>query len=144
MLSGFKDVIPEHAASILEVQDVVHLLIGVGDISVDDWATHTDYHGFAPDAPQISWFWRLIAAHDQSWRTKLFKFASGLSRVPVGGFEALPLRFQLVRSFESESRLPTTHTCFFQLVFPAYTSYEQMTARFEQAVSGGCGWFGME
>lgn len=29
-----------------------------GDISIEDWKTHTNYNGYEESDPQISWFWK--------------------------------------------------------------------------------------
>lgn len=53
---------------------------------------------------------------------------------------SLQLRFTLDEG--DISRFPSSHTCFSQLVFPAYTSPDQLKQAFDTAMDGSVG-FGL-
>lgn len=62
---GFADILAEgkHRESLfeyLELGDLDWMLHGSGsDISIEDWKSHTDYHGYRKTDPQIVWFWEV-------------------------------------------------------------------------------------
>lgn len=77
--------------------------------------------------PQVAWFWRFVRSLSLTERALLLKFSTGQSRLPVGGFQRLDPRFQLLRvPYSRNMPLPQAATCFHQLKLPAYPSYEDL------------------
>jgi len=66
---------------------------------------------------------------DQS-KVLLF-FWTSVKYLPVEGFRGLASRLYIYRSLEPGDRLPSSHTCFFRLCFPAYLSMAVMKERLE-------------
>lgn len=98
-------------------------------ISVDDWKAHTEYHGFKETDDQISWFWKIVENMTAEQRNVLLFFWTSIKHLPVEGFSGLASRLYVYRSSESFDRLPSSHTCFYRLCFPAYPSSDVMQDR---------------
>lgn len=103
------------------------LVSGVGVIDAARWEQHSTYCGYRSTSPQIEWFWRFVRSLSATERALLLKFCTGQSRLPVGGFESLSPRFQVVwLPFERNQPMPQAATCFHQLKLPCYPSYEEL------------------
>ncbi|KAI3715000.1 hypothetical protein L6452_21963 [Arctium lappa] len=63
---GFFDIVGEEIIQrmcfgSLELKDFDGMLHGSeNDISIEDWKTHIDYHGYLQTGPEICWFWKII------------------------------------------------------------------------------------
>ena len=64
-------------------------------------------------AAAVADFFGALEAMDEEMRRKVLHFATGLRRLPPGGFARLtpPFTLQLLGE-ESRGRLPVAHTCF--------------------------------
>jgi E3 ubiquitin-protein ligase HUWE1 len=114
-LSGFHEIIPKDLVRIFNEQELELLISGLPDIDIDDWRNNTEYQNYTLNAPQIQWFWRAVRSFTQEERAKLIQFATGTSKVPLGGFAQLQgstgiQKFQIHKEFSSNTRLPSAHT----------------------------------
>jgi E3 ubiquitin-protein ligase HUWE1 len=102
----------------------VELLIsGTPDVDVDEWRASTEYHGYTGADTAIVWWWRALKSFNREERAKVLSFATGTSRVPLGGFGELQgvqgvQKFSIHRAYGASDRLPQAHTCmlFFALL----------------------------
>lgn len=112
---------------LLCLQDLDWMLHGnEGELSVDDWKAHTKYQGFKETDAQISWFWEVVGRMSPEQKKTLLFFWTSIKYLPIEGFGGLPSRLYIYKAFEPIDHLPTSHTCFFQLCFPAYPSISVM------------------
>lgn len=147
------------------------LISGTPDIDVDEWRAATEYNGYASSDPVIVWWWRALKSFNREERAKVLSFATGTSRVPLGGFVDLQgvqgvQRFSIHRAYGDPSRLPQAHTCaykhfyagildgpdtyrtifmhtgFNQIDLPQYTSYEMLRQQLLLAINEGGEGFG--
>ncbi|KAM3749160.1 hypothetical protein ACB098_05G161500 [Castanea mollissima] len=115
----------------LELEDLDWMLHGSKTaICVDDWKAHTEYNGYKETDPQILWFWKIVGQMSAEQRKVLLFFWTSVKYLPVDGFRGLASRLYIYRSTESHDRLPSSHTCFYQLCFPPYPSMAVMQDRF--------------
>ena len=89
---------------------------GIGEIDVHDWQTHTDVVGFASADGSgrrvIEWFWTVVYRLTREEKALLLKFATGHSRLPVGGFGKLSPRFCLQQiNYRASMSLPMVSVC---------------------------------
>ena len=94
------------------------LISGTPDIDVDEWRSATEYNGYTSSDPVIVWFWRALKSFNREERAKVLSFATGTSRVPLGGFVELQgvqgtQRFSIHKAYGDTDRLPSAHTCEF-------------------------------
>ncbi|KAG1159830.1 hypothetical protein G6F37_004533 [Rhizopus arrhizus] len=139
-LEGFHEIIPSSLISIFNEQELELLISGLPDIDIDDWKANTVYQGYNFQSPQIQWFWRAVRSFDEEERAKLLQFATGTSKVPLGGFSALQgsnglQKFQIHKEFSDINRLPSAHTCFNQIDLPQYQNYEDLRRNLFKAIS---------
>lgn len=89
-LEGFELFVPHSLICIFDEFELELLMSGVPDLCVHDWETNTCYgEGVSRETPLIDWFWDLIAKLSDRERALLLQFASGSSRLPIGGFKNL-------------------------------------------------------
>ncbi|TQD86710.1 hypothetical protein C1H46_027733 [Malus baccata] len=114
----------------LELEDLDWMLHGSESaISVDDWKAHTDYNGYKETDPQILWFWKIVGKMSAEQKKVLLFFWTSVKYLPVEGFRGLASRLYIYKSSEADSRLPSSHTCFYRLCFPPYPSKAVMKSR---------------
>jgi E3 ubiquitin-protein ligase HUWE1 len=86
-------------------------LSGEGDIDFNDWKMNTNYEeGYSADHPSIKAFWKYVEELDNEQRVKLYYFATGSTRLPLGGFKELKPKFTITQVTRSTDSLPTAHT----------------------------------
>jgi len=139
LLEGFWDVIPKGLVqnSRLNAQELEMLVVGVPGLDVDEWQHFSSCQGTR--AAEISgWLFAWLHAQSQERRATLLAFATGSSRLPIGGWSAITLpRFQhkFLISIEGDiSALPSAHTCFNILVLPPVNSSRQLQEKLELAL----------
>ncbi|AOA69338.1 E3 ubiquitin-protein ligase [Komagataella phaffii] len=147
-LIGFHEIIPKDLVAIFGDQELELLISGLPDIDVDDWKANAVYENYSPSSIQIQWFWRAVRSFDVEERAKLLQFATGTSKVPLGGFKELTgvdgvSKFSIHRDYGSTDRLPSSHTCFNQIDLPEYESYETLRGSLLLAVTEGHEGFGL-
>ena len=79
----------------------------------------------------VEWFWEIWASFSAENQGNMLKFITGSNRVPIDGLDP-PMTVTL--SDKSPDNLPTTHSCFNQIVLPHYISREQMQEKMAYAV----------
>ena len=103
--------------------------------------------GHARAREVLEWFWSAVEALPHEQRARLMQFASGSSRLPVGGFDALRPRFVITLQPTTEAGkrapLPSAHTCFNELVLPAYETRELLFEKVFAVTVFDIGGFGM-
>lgn len=134
---GFADILSnskfqQYFFQSLDLEDLDWMLHGSEDtISVEDWKAHTEYNGYKDTDIHISWFWEIVERMTADQRKVLLFFWTSVKYLPVEGFRGLASRLYIYRSLEPGDRLPSSHTCFFRLCFPAYSSIAVMKDRLE-------------
>ncbi|KAH9935552.1 uncharacterized protein B0H18DRAFT_1082292 [Fomitopsis serialis] len=147
LLAGFYEIIPKDLISIFNEQELELLISGTPDIDVDEWRAATEYNGYTSSDPVIVWWWRALKSFNREERAKVLSFATGTSRVPLGGFTELQgvqgvQRFSIHRAYGDADRLPQAHTCFNQIDLPQYSSYEMLRQQLLLAINEGGEGFG--
>ncbi|EGN99872.1 hypothetical protein SERLA73DRAFT_88605 [Serpula lacrymans var. lacrymans S7.3] len=147
LLAGFYEIIPKDLITIFNEQELELLISGTPDIDVDEWRAATEYNGYTSSDPVIVWWWRALKSFNREERAKVLSFATGTSRVPLGGFVDLQgvqgvQRFSIHRAYGDSDRLPQAHTCFNQIDLPQYSSYEMLRQQLLLAINEGGEGFG--
>lgn len=80
-------------------------------------------NGFSPQHKLIVAFWEIVLEDwDDDKRRRLLTFATGTDRAPVNGLRSM--KFSIVKDNENkegDQKLPTSHTCFNQILLPDYS-----------------------
>ncbi|KAJ6625623.1 hypothetical protein B0H10DRAFT_1782772 [Mycena sp. CBHHK59/15] len=140
--TGFYEIIPKDLITIFNEQELELLISGTPDIDVDEWRAATEYNGYTSSDPNIVWWWRALKSFNRDERAKVLSFATGTSKVPLGGFTDLQgvqgvQRFSIHRAYGGSDRLPQAHTCFNQIDLPQYSSYDMLRQQLLLAIIEG-------
>ena len=73
---------------------------------------------------QLEIFWNVIESFDPTQKQRFLKFAYGFDRLPTGGAKFKLQKMVASESVNADSLLPKSHTCFFSLALPEYSSAE--------------------
>ena len=77
-----------------------------------------------PTDPVIVHFWRAMENLTQEERSQFIRFVWGRSRLPLKGRPS-PQTFKIQRmGGVSDETLPVTHTCFYSIELPEYSTEE--------------------
>jgi len=104
-------------------------------IDLLDWEENTLYKGaYNKDHEVIKWFWEILAEFTQKELSNLLLFATGASRVPLGGFEVLESNGGTIYKFtieyiaytNNQKNFIKAHTCFNRIDMPCYPNKEEL------------------
>ena len=97
------------------------------------------YDGYESSDRIIQEFWEVVHELSLEEQAKLLGFATGSARSPIGGLAEL--RMIVTKSTNTE-QLPTSHTCFNQLILPEYASKKVLKEKILIAITHATG-FGL-
>lgn len=131
-------------AEILTPDDLEQLICGQRSLDFNELKNYCIYaNGFTPTSNLVKWFWEIVLEEwNDEQRRALLSFATGSDRAPVNGLKAM--KFYLIKDMENTNdlKLPTSHTCFNQLVVPDYSSKDILRAKLLAAIENSTG-FGL-
>lgn len=78
-------------------------------------------------------FFAMLCEMDNEFRLRILRFWTGLRCLPLSGFNSLSLNI-VVNTTLSRERLPTSQTCSYTLIMPAYGDLREMRDKFTTAV----------
>lgn len=111
------------------------ILCGQPYVDVEDWKDHTQYRGkFNAKHKVVKWFWDRMASLNQEELSRFLQFATGTSRVPIGGFASLESNRGEISHFcivqvpyvNTGSNYIKAHTCFNRIDLPMYPNEKQL------------------
>mmetsp|Transcript_15912 Transcript_15912/g.26674 ORF Transcript_15912/g.26674 Transcript_15912/m.26674 type:complete len:445 (-) Transcript_15912:1914-3248(-) len=133
---GLFQVIPAPAlCSLFDENELELLICGLPSIDVRDLKANTQYlGGYTAYSPQIRWFWEIVGAYSSEQKAKLLQFITGTTKVPPGGFANRKVTIIGI-DLHNPHRLPSSATCFDQLLLPRYKDRSTLAARLLTAVN---------
>jgi E3 ubiquitin-protein ligase NEDD4 len=104
----------------------------------DDWAKFTTYRGYKSNDKVIQWFWKCVRSWPVARKSRLLRFATGTTRIPIYGFGDLrgpggPLRFTIEKAGDPK-QLPKSHTSFIRIDLPPYKNYASLEQNLTLAI----------
>ena len=129
------------------------LLNGRPFIDTEEWKSFTDYkEPYNENHRVIKWFWEILSELNQNELSNLLLFATGSSRVPLGGFAELESNNGIISRFNIESipykytakNFIKAHTCFNRIDLPIFTNKEELKKSIRFVVENQVWGFGME
>ena len=148
---GFFQLMPSNKINIFTVEELDLLIGGVKDIDVELLQNVCIYKGGYENIDveknsSVNYFWDILKEMELEMKRKVLRFITGTTRIPLDGFDPC---FQICKASrggeegDEQVALPTAHTCFNQLVLPAYKSRELMKEKLLYALEESDGTFGM-
>uniref|UniRef100_A0A6U4CS48 HECT domain-containing protein n=1 Tax=Phaeomonas parva TaxID=124430 RepID=A0A6U4CS48_9STRA len=140
---GFDMVLPLRALALHTCAEAEVVVCGRASFDMAWWRTHTNYAGYEDTDEVIQNFWCVVNAWGDEQRSNFVRFAWGRSRLPPR--ESWYKDMQISRSNISggaeaiDSSLPMSHTCFFSVELPPYTSIEAMRRGLNICITYGLG-----
>ena len=123
----------EVLAEILTPNDLEQLICGQRSLDFNELKKYCIYaNGFTPSSPLVNWFWEIVLEEwNDEQRRALLAFTTGSDRAPVNGLKAM--KFYFIKDMENsnDNKLPTSHTCFNQLVVPEYSTKEILRSKMQ-------------
>ena len=105
-------------------QEAEVLVCGTPEINIAVLKMHTIYQGFSgSNDPTIEAFWKVMEEWGNEERSRFIQFAWGRQRLPRPG--AWTRKMKISRLGGGENQMPVSHTCFFHIEMPAYSTVEQ-------------------
>lgn len=128
--------------SLFDCEELETLICGQRELNFAELRDSAIYaSGFTATCNMMKWLWEIVLEEwEDDKRRKLLTFATGSDRAPVNGLKAL--KFYIIKDGEDDQRLPSSHTCFNQLLIPQYTRKEVLREKLQTAVDNATG-FGM-
>jgi E3 ubiquitin-protein ligase HUWE1 len=141
-LIGFYKMVPRKEVQTFTEQELELVISGLPDIDVEDLRLNTEYNGYGPSSPVIRWFWEIVSSMTRQDRANLLQFATGSSKVPLGGFANLESggnrhRFSITKTDSPIELLPSAHTCFNRIDIPEYTTADMLREKLMIAITYG-------
>ena len=72
----------------LQGRDLMEMVVGVGDVDVEELQKATQYEGYEFDDQAIVWFWEILREMKTSQRIAFLQFATARSRLPTFSHQA--------------------------------------------------------
>ena len=129
------DIIPKNVIQAFTSDQLELIINGRPFIDLEEWKLFTEYREpYNIDHEVIIWFWDILSELTQLQLSNLLMFATGSTRVPLGGFEQLESNRGNVSRFTIES-LPyipnqknyiKAHTCFNRLDIPIFKNKNEL------------------
>ena len=158
-MSGFNELVSQDLIKKFDERELEWLIGGTSEIDVyvsiplsphldppaeisprDEWAKFTKYRGYTRNDNVIQWFWTCVRSWPAVQRSRLLRFATGTTRIPINGFNDRqgpdgPLRFTITRDEDAKrGQLPRSDTSFNYIYLPPYANYATLEQNLTLAV----------
>ncbi|KAL0239010.1 hypothetical protein PCE1_004701 [Barthelona sp. PCE] len=114
MRRGIRQIMPCSSLNMFTGAEMYKMICGPTDFSVDNLRKHTVYEGsVSADSPVIQMLWQVLEEFTPKQRSDFLRFTYGRSRLPP----TMPRSFKIqgLTHDQPDTRLPMSHTCFWQL-----------------------------
>ena len=135
---GIGHVVPLRTLSLLTWRELEVLVGGPATVDIELLKRHTTYDGYTVGDKTIKLFWKVFESFSDAERSMYVRFAWGRSRLP-SGTARWTSEHKLSNRGKGDTKLPVSHTCFFHVELPDYTSEEKMRWGLSIAIHYGAG-----
>ena len=149
----FYKYIPIDKVKCLNSSELELLLNGRPFIDIEEWKSYTEYkEPYNENHIVIKWFWEILSELSQNELSNLLLFATGSSRVPLGGFADLEGNNGYLSRFTIEyiiynnnvKNFIKAHTCFNRIDLPCFTNKNDLKNAIKFVSENQIWGFGME
>lgn len=132
---GLGTIVPVPLLPLFTPNEVEAMICGRRDISVPYLRANTRFRAplHATD-DAVLWLWRALESFSSKEKQLFLRFVNGMSRLPSNPADFMQ-KFELTPArFNTDQDLPVSHTCFFSLELPRYSSYDILRAKLLYAI----------
>jgi len=134
MKKGLNAVVPAYMLSLFSWFDLEMMVCGNPVIDVETLRKHCIYRGISAHSPLVKNFWKCLESFNGEERRLFLRFVWGRSRLPISESDwTQQFTIHLLRA--GDDKLPISHTCFFSLEIPDYSTYEILRQKLLFAVT---------
>jgi len=134
--SGLGEIIPLHLLSLFSHDEVETMVCGKPIIDLAILKECTEYSGCLENDEHIKLFWQAMEEFTQEERSSFIRFTWGRSRLPLNKSDfQQKLKIQSFHKSPPDYYLPVSHTCFFSIELPKYSTLEIMKSKLRYAIS---------
>jgi E3 ubiquitin-protein ligase HERC2 len=135
---GLGSIVPPHLLSLYSWQELDHMVCGDPVIDISLLQSVTTYQNCSASDEHIIHFWTVLEEFTEAEKSSFLRFTWGRSRLPLTkeGFS----RKLKIEQFTPRGRatqdecLPVSHTCFFSLELPKYSTLEILRDKLTYAI----------
>lgn len=131
---GLNSVVRASHLALLSWYDLELAVCGDPDINVDVLRRHTSYNGVDAGSELVKNFWTAMESFSSEERQLFLRFVWGRSRLPISESD-WATQFTINNFSKGDEHLPVSHTCFFSIDLPNYSSYEVLRERLLYAIN---------
>jgi len=122
---GLHAIVPENMLALFSWLDLELMVCGNPEIDLDLLRKHTKYQSISPHSSLVKNFWKTLESFNTNERQAFIRFVWGRSRLPLSDSDWTQ-NFTIHALRAGDDKLPISHTCFFSLELPMYSSYKVM------------------
>jgi len=130
---GLALIVPIELLQLWTWRELERMVCGEQRFDVAVLQSHTIYTNCQSGDATVQMFWSALEGFSSEERAQFLRFVWGRTRLPLG--RDWEQKFQLAMVGPGDDRLPMSHTCFFQLDLPRYSSEEILAERLRLAMN---------
>ncbi|KAG2382979.1 hypothetical protein C9374_004946 [Naegleria lovaniensis] len=133
---GLFNMLTNRYFSLFSWNEIERNICGIPDVDVEKLKQHTIYEGYTVQSKEVKYFWEILHSFSPEQRSLFLKFVWGRGRMPYNESEAFtnPMKIQKLDRPNPDSVLPLSHTCFFSIEIPPYSTKEIMKEKLLYAI----------
>lgn len=136
MRKGMATIVPVQLLSLFTWQELELNVCGRGKIDVDFLRENTSYQsGFSAEDQHVQMLWEVLRGFTHKQRELFLRFVWGRSRLPISSADFSQKFVILSCRHNTDGTLPVSHTCFFQLELPRYSSARVLREKLLYAIT---------
>ena len=134
MRKGLSAVVPVQLLTLFTWQELQNMVCGKREIDINYLKANTKYRGVNEDDEHVGYCWQMLREFSHTQRQLFLRFVWGQSRLPADP-KQFTQKFEIMAAANNNDQaLPVSHTCFFSLELPKYSSLAIMKERFIYAI----------
>jgi hypothetical protein len=138
---GMSTIVPVQLLPLFTWQELEMMVCGKREIDLEYLKANTRYRSPVSEKDKhVRFFWEALEGYSHDERQMFLRFVWGQSRLPYNPadftqkFELLPAPYATRRGANPDHTLPKSHTCFFSLELPPYSSKKIMAEKLLYAI----------
>ena len=139
VLRGISSMLPARLLPLFSWHEFELMACGAPDVDIDVLKAHTKY-GVTVDPhkdPHIKLLWQVLEAFTGEQRSLFLTFIWGRNRLPTTDDEwgDQCMKIHTLETPKPDGHFPVSHTCFFSMEWPRYSSFDNAKAKLLYAVT---------